>query len=75
MPTWFASKHDPGREDYWYAVGALHDIDYERLPEKHCVKGIELLREHKVDEDVIRSAMSHSCGFPVPPSTYPRLLE
>lgn len=60
---WFAAKHDPGNEDYWYAVGALHDIDFEQYPEEHCVKGEDLLREAGVDEGVIRSAMSHGWGL------------
>jgi predicted hydrolase (HD superfamily) len=60
---WFAGKHDPGREDYWRTVGMLHDIDFGRWPEAHCVKGIALLREEGVDEGVIRSAMSHGWGM------------
>lgn len=60
---WFAAAEDPGREDYWRAVGMLHDIDFERWPEEHCVKGEELLRSHGVDEGVIRSAMSHGWGM------------
>lgn len=60
---WFAAAEDPGRENYWRAVGMLHDIDFERWPEEHCVKGEELLRTHGVDESVIRSAMSHGWGM------------
>ncbi|MCL1880109.1 MAG: HD domain-containing protein [Actinomycetia bacterium] len=61
--AWYAQSHDPGNEDYWYAVGALHDIDYEQFADEHCVKGVELLRAHDVDEGVIRSAMSHGWGM------------
>lgn len=60
---WFAAKYDPGNEDYWYAVGMLHDIDFEQYPAEHCVKGEELLREAGVDEKVIRSALSHGWGM------------
>jgi len=73
--AWFAGQHDPGREDYWYVVGALHDIDYERFPEEHCVKGIELLREAGVDQDVIRSAMSHGWGMTDSPYEPELLME
>jgi len=55
----FAGEFDPGREDYWAAVGLLHDIDFGMYPEEHCVKGEELLRAEGYDEDFIRSAMSH----------------
>jgi len=73
--AWFAGQHDPGREDYWYTVGALHDIDYGRFPEEHCVKGIELLRENDVDDAVIRSAMSHGWGMTGSPYEPELLME
>jgi len=60
---WFAAEEDPGNEDYWRTVGMLHDIDFERWPEEHCVKGEELLRQAGVEESVIRAAMSHGWGL------------
>ena len=59
----FAGEYDPGREDYWEAVGLLHDVDFELYPEEHCVKGEELLRNEGVGEDIIQSAMSHGWGL------------
>jgi predicted hydrolase (HD superfamily) len=59
---YFAAKYDPAREDFWRTVGMLHDVDFEKYPELHCVKGEELLRENDVDEEVIASAMSHGYG-------------
>jgi len=61
--AWYAQQYDPEQVEFWYAVGALHDIDFEQYPEEHCVKGVELLRAHDVDESVIRSAMSHGWGM------------
>lgn len=60
---WFAKEHDPGREDYWYVVGLLHDIDFEQYPDEHCVKGEEILRSEGIDEGIIRSALSHGWGM------------
>jgi len=60
---YFAKEYDPGREEYWAAVGLLHDVDFEVHPEAHCVKGEEILRTEGVDEDIIRSAMSHGWGL------------
>ena len=60
---YFALEFDPGNVDFWGLVGLLHDIDFEMYPEEHCVKGVELLREHGVDESIIRSAMSHGYGL------------
>ena len=31
--------------DEWAAVGLLHDIDYEKYPEEHPLKGVEILKE------------------------------
>ena len=59
----FAEEYDPVREDYWEAVGLLHDVDFELFPEEHCVKGEELLRGEGAGEDMIRSAMSHGWGL------------
>jgi len=60
---YFAGKYDPAREDYWAAVGLLHDIDFGMYPEEHCVKGEELLKAEGFDDDFIRSALSHGWGM------------
>ena len=60
---YFAKEYDPGREEFWAVVGMIHDIDFEKFPEQHCVKGEELLRDAGVEEDTIRSAMSHGWGL------------
>jgi len=61
---WFANELGYGDEaDYWEVVGILHDIDFEKWPEEHCVKAPELLREAGVEEDVIRAVCSHGYGL------------
>ena len=59
----FAKEFDPGREEHWAVVGLLHDVDFGLYPQEHCVKGEELLRAEGVNEDIIRSAMSHGWGM------------
>lgn len=51
------------QEEYWGSVGLLHDLDFELYPEEHCVKSQELMREHGVDENIIRSTASHGWGL------------
>ena len=51
------------QEEYWGIVGLLHDLDFELYPEEHCVKSQELMREHGVDESIIRSTASHGLGL------------
>jgi len=60
---YFASEYDPGREEYWAVVGMLHDVDFGLYPDEHCVKGEQILRDEGVDEDIIRSALSHGWGL------------
>ena len=51
------------QEEYWGIVGLLHDLDFELYPEEHCVKSQELMREHGVDESIIRSTASLGWGL------------
>lgn len=60
---YIAQENDPGQEEYWKAVGILHDIDFEQWPEAHCVKAQELLHEEGVDEMVIHAVASHGYGL------------
>lgn len=45
----------------WQAVGLLHDFDWEIHPDldRHPAAGAPLLRERGVDEDTIRTILSH----------------
>ncbi len=51
------------QEEYWGIVGLLHDLDFELYPEQHCVKSQELMKEHGVDESIIRATASHGYGL------------
>src|SRR5437763_14432506 len=53
--------------DLWEAVGLLHDMDYERHPnrersptEGHPVVGVAALREQGWSEEVCRAILSHA---------------
>lgn len=49
--------------DKWAIIGLLHDLDYEKYPEQHCIKVQEILRERNIDEDYIHGIASH--GFEI----------
>ena len=72
---YFASKYDAENAEFWQVVGMLHDVDYEKYPKEHCVKGIELLRENNVPEEVISSAISHGWGLTGAPYEPVKLME
>ena len=59
----FAKEYDAGNEEYWAAVGMLHDIDFELYPDQHCVKAVELLHAHDIEESVIHAVVSHGYGL------------
>ena len=44
---------------FWSIVGLLHDLDFGMYPEQHCIKQQELMREHGVEEEIIRATASH----------------
>lgn len=61
---WFAVDQGFGDEaDFWEAVGVLHDLDFERWPDEHCVKCQELMRAEGIDEPLIRAVASHGWGM------------
>lgn len=60
---YLSRTQDPGREDYWSAVGILHDIDFEQWPEEHCKKAQTLLEELDIDPDVIHAVVCHGYGL------------
>jgi len=49
--------------EYWGHVGLLHDLDYERYPELHCKKVVEILEQNGYDERFIHAVVSHGYGL------------
>ena len=63
---WFAQEEGFGEEaDFWEAVGILHDLDFERWPDEHCLKSQEIMRERGLDESLIHATASHGWGLTV----------
>ena len=50
-------------KDYWQAIGYLHDVDYQKFPEEHCKHVRELLEPEGVDEEDIKTIISHGYGI------------
>jgi len=50
-------------EEYWGNVGLLHDVDYEKYPDEHCKKCVEILESENVTPDMIRAIQSHGYGL------------
>lgn len=43
----------------WGTIGLVHDLDYEKYPESHCVKVREILAERNWPEEYIHAVESH----------------
>jgi len=43
----------------WGIIGLVHDLDYEKYPEQHCIKVREILEAENWPEDYIRAVQSH----------------
>ncbi len=61
---WFANELGYGDEaDFWQLVGLLHDLDFEKYPDEHCVKSQEIMRSRGLDERLIRATACHGWGL------------
>lgn len=47
----------------WGVIGLIHDLDFEKYPEKHCKMTEKILRENNWPEDYIRGVLSHGWGL------------
>ena len=52
-------------EDFWGLCGLLHDVDFEKYPEEHCLKAPELLAEIGAPEEMVHAICSHGYGITV----------
>lgn len=52
-------------EDFWGIVGLLHDLDFEKYPEEHCIKLQEIMKERGIDEKIIYATASHGYAITV----------
>ena len=50
---------------FWAQVGLLHDLDFERYPDQHCIQSQEIMRERDLDERLIHATASHGYGITV----------
>lgn len=63
---YFAKELGYGEEeDFWGIVGLLHDLDFEKYPEEHCIKSQEIMREKEIDERIIHATASHGYAITV----------
>lgn len=59
----YFARQRGGDVEQWGIVGLVHDLDYDRFPEQHCVKTEQILREQRWPESYIRGVISHGWGI------------
>jgi putative nucleotidyltransferase with HDIG domain len=59
---YFARKRGED-EDKWGIIGLIHDLDYEKFPDQHCVKTEEIMRQRNWPAEYIRAVVSHGWGI------------
>ena len=50
-------------EDFWGLVGLLHDVDFERYPDRHCLEAPKLLAEVNAEGELVHAICSHGYGI------------
>lgn len=56
------AQHFGEDPEKWGIIGLVHDLDYEKYPDKHCFMTKEILSLAGWDPEYIRSIMSHGWG-------------
>lgn len=46
-------------EEKWGVIGLIHDLDYDKYPEQHCIMTEKILLEKNWPKDYIRAVVSH----------------
>lgn len=49
--------------NFWGLVGLLHDVDFEKYPQEHCLKAPELLAEIQAEPEFVHAVCSHGYGL------------
>ncbi len=57
------AEHFGADKEHWAAIGYLHDVDFEKFPEEHCLHVRELLEPEGVDAEDIDTIISHAYGL------------
>jgi putative nucleotidyltransferase with HDIG domain len=50
-------------EEQWGLAGLLHDLDWEKYPEEHPLRAVELLRSLGFDEEILHAILAHRGEF------------
>ena len=49
--------------DFWKMAGLMHDVDFERYPDRHCLEAPRILGEIGASDALIHAVCSHGYGI------------
>ena len=50
-------------EDLWGMAGLLHDLDWEKYPDRHPLTAVEHLREAGYPEEILQAILAHRADY------------
>jgi len=59
----YCARQRGADEEKWGIIGLVHDLDYEKYPDRHCIKSREILEAENWPEEYIRAVVSHGWGL------------
>ncbi len=61
---WYADELGYGEDkEFWATAGLMHDVDFEKWPDEHCVKAPELLAAAGFTPQLIHAVCAHGWGM------------
>lgn len=57
------ASHFDEDENLWEISGLVHDIDYEKYPEKHPLEGLKILQKENFPQEIIEAVAAHAWGY------------
>lgn len=59
----FYARRQGEDEELWGLAGLLHDLDWEKYPEEHPLRAVDVLRELGYPEEVLHAILAHRSDF------------
>lgn len=59
----FYARRSGADEDTWGLAGLLHDLDWEKHPERHPLVAVETLRELGYPEEILHAILAHRSDY------------
>lgn len=59
----YLAKYFKEEENLWQITGMVHDIDYEKSPDKHPLEGLKILEKKGYSKEVVGAVAAHAWGY------------